>query len=553
MPGQENLLDTCFSAYVLRKLQMPEGAFQASRVKNYDRSLEGSSDQTGSGIGAQQLTRPFPFEPISGQGGGAALPPLRIRRERCAGPCGRQRRVRMRWPRAWGAAALLLLLLRLGAAAARASPRYAPDWRSLDSRPLPDWFDKAKFGVFVHWGVFAVPAWGSEWFWWHWQGERLPQYQEFMRDNYPPGFGYADFGSQFTARFFDPDRWADLFEAAGAKYVVFTTKHHEGFTNWPSPVSWNWNSKDLGPHRDLVGELGAAVRKRNIRYGLYHSLLEWFHPLYLLDKKNGFKTQNFVTAKTMPELYDLVNSYKPDLIWSDGEWECPDTYWNSTHFLSWLYSDSPVKDVVVVNDRWGQNCSCHHGGYYNCQDKFKPQSPPDHKWEMCTSVDKWSWGYRRDMDTATIMSEFEIISELVQTVSLGGNYLLNIGPTKDGLIVPIFQERLLAVGKWLKVNGEAIYASKLWRAPMEKNRTAIWYTSKDSAVYAIFFQWPENRTLYLESPITTSSTRVTMLGVQEELKWARDPSKGLLVYLPLLPAPALPSEYAWTLKLTGVQ
>ncbi|KAK2106170.1 Tissue alpha-L-fucosidase [Saguinus oedipus] len=136
----------------------------------------------------------------------------------------------------------------------------------------------------------------------------------------------------------------------GPRYVVLTTKHHEGFTNWPSPVSWNWNSKDVGPHRDLVGELGTALRKRNMHYGLYHSLLEWFHPLYLLDKKNGFKTQHFVSAKTMPELYDLVNSlgahrgrYKPDLIWSDGDWEAPDAYWNSTNFLSWLYNDSPVK------------------------------------------------------------------------------------------------------------------------------------------------------------------------------------------------------------------
>ncbi|XP_030876860.1 tissue alpha-L-fucosidase [Leptonychotes weddellii] len=293
---------------------------------------------------------------------------------------------------------LLLLLLVLRAAYVRGAPRprrYTPDWRSLDARPLPDWFDKAKFGVFVHWGVFSVPAWGSEWFWWHWKGEGLPQYEQFMSDNYPPGFSYADFGPQFTARFFHPEAWADLFQAAGAKYVVLTTKHHEGFTNWPSPVSWNWNSKDVGPHRDLVGELGKALRKRNIRYGLYHSLLEWFHPLYLLDKKNGFKTQYFVRAKTMPELYDLVNRSMP-------------------RALCWAWQSS-----------LGFHC-------------------------------------------------FFSLQELVQTVSLGGNYLLNIGPTKDGLIVPIFQERLLAVGKWLNINGEAIYASKPWRIQLERNTTSVW-------------------------------------------------------------------------------
>jgi alpha-L-fucosidase len=448
---------------------------------------------------------------------------------------------------------VLLLVLAVAQSAFRFPRRYTPDWRSLDSRPLPTWFDEAKFGVFVHWGVFSVPAWGSEWFWWHWQGQPQPQYQRFMRENYPPDFSYADFGPQFTARFFQPDDWADLFQASGAKYVVFTTKHHEGFTNWPSSVSWNWNSKDLGPHRDLVGELGAAVRKRNMRYGLYHSLLEWFHPLYLLDKKNGFKTQNFVSAKTMPELYDLVNRYKPDVIWSDGDWECPDTYWNSTNFLSWLYNDSPVKDEVVVNDRWGENCSCHHGGYYNCQDKYSPQSLPKHKWEMCTSIDERSWGYRRDMAISDITSEFEIISELVQTVSLGGNYLLNIGPTKDGLIAPIFQERLLAVGKWLNVNGEAIYASKPWKVQSEKNTTSLWYTAKESNVYATFLHWPEGRVLSLESPISTSKTKVTMLGIQEELKWTKNPSGGLLIFLPLLSPSALPVEFAWTVKLTGVK
>nr|XP_059872081.1 tissue alpha-L-fucosidase isoform X2 [Delphinus delphis] len=413
--------------------------------------------------------------------------------------------------------AKLLLLLVLGAVRALRCThpprctdpprRYTADWPSLDSRPLPAWFDEAKFGVFVHWGVFSVPAWGSEWFWWHWKGEKLPQYESFMKENYPPNFTYGDFGPRFTARFFHPDSWANLFEAAGAKYVVLTTKHHEGFTNWPSPVSWNWNSEDLGPHRDLVGELGTAIRNR----------------------------------------------YKPDLIWSDGEWECPDTYWNSTNFLAWLYNDSPVKDVVVVNDRWGQNCSCRHGGYYNCQDKFKPETLPDHKWEMCTSIDKLSWGYRRNMAMADIASESQIISELIQTVSLGGNYLLNVGPTKDGLIVPIFQERLLAVGKWLSINGEAIYASKPWRVQLEKNTTSVWYTSKGSAVYAIFLHWPEDGILSLKSPITTSTTEVTMLGIEKYLKWSPNPGKGLLVYLPQLPPSALPTEFAWTVKLTGVE
>ncbi|KAM6399649.1 tissue alpha-L-fucosidase [Rhynochetos jubatus] len=433
-----------------------------------------------------------------------------------------------------------------------AAPRYRPDWASLDARPLPAWFDQAKVGVFVHWGVFSVPAWGSEWFWWHWQGEHRPDYERFVQRRYPPDTTYADFAPRFTAHDFQPREWAQLFRRAGARYVVLTTKHHEGFTNWGSPVSWNWNSVDTGPHRDLVGELGQALRESNLRYGLYHSLLEWFNPLYLADKESGFKTQNFVLKKTMPELYDLVLKYKPDLIWSDGDWEAPESYWNSTSFLAWLYNDSPVKDTVVVNDRWCNNCSCHHGGYYNCADKYKPGTLLAHKWEMCSSIDKLSWGYRSNMNVAELMDEASIIEELVQTVSFGGNYLLNVGPTKEGVIVPIFQERLLALGRWLDTNGEAIYETKPWRVQMENSTDTVWYTSKGPVVYAIFLIWPQDNVLELSSPDPSLATQVTMLGFAGTLKWQRAPDKGLLVTLPsMLPSP-LPPQPGWTVKLEGV-
>uniref|UniRef100_A0ABM5ET36 Alpha-L-fucosidase n=1 Tax=Pogona vitticeps TaxID=103695 RepID=A0ABM5ET36_9SAUR len=454
--------------------------------------------------------------------------------------------------RAWVALAWLAAVAGAAAEGVSGSGRYTPDWASVDSRPLPGWFDGAKVGVFVHWGVFSVPAWGSEWFWWRWRGERRPEYERFVRRRFPPGTDYADFAPRFAAADFQPDAWARLFQQAGARYVVFTTKHHEGFTNWGSSVSWNWNSVDTGPHRDLVGELGDALRKRNIRYGLYHSLFEWFHPLYLMDKKNGFKTQFFVSEKTMPELYELVLRYKPDLIWSDGEWEAPDTYWNSTAFLAWLYNDSPVKDTVVVNDRWGINCSCRHGGYYNCQDKYKPGTLPDHKWEMCSSIDRSSWGYRSDMQIDELMDEPAIIQELVQTVSYGGNYLLNVGPTKEGVIVPIFQERLLALGKWLSINGEAIYESTPWREQKENATDSTWYTSRGAAVYAIFLTWPESNVLTLSSPVPSSSSQVTMLGFSGPLKWQESPGKGLQVTLPSAIPSLLPLQPGWTIKLTGV-
>ncbi|XP_067862586.1 tissue alpha-L-fucosidase-like [Heptranchias perlo] len=430
--------------------------------------------------------------------------------------------------------------------------RYQPDWKSLDSRPLPPWYDESKFGIFIHWGVFSVPSYGSEWFWWNWEGLHRLNYVEFMIKNYPPGFKYSEFAPAFTAEFFDPDQWAELIQESGARYVVLTTKHHEGFTNWGSPVSWNWNSIDTGPHRDLVGDLAAAVRKRNLYYGVYHSLFEWFNPLYLYDKQNHYKTQKFVVEKTLPELHDLVTRYKPDIIWSDGDWEAPDWYWNSTGFLAWLYNDSPVKDTVVTNDRWGAGCSCKHGGFYNCQDKFSPSKLQNHKWEMCTSIDKWSWGYRRNMQLSEVMDLPSIISSLLNTVCYGGNLLLNIGPTKDGMIPLIFQERLRGLGQWLRVNGEAIYASKPWRVQMENATNIVWYTSKGSTVYAVFTKWPTDNILELESPKISPDTKVTMLGIPQPLKWKVSPKHGILVLLSSISLFTLPSENGWTVKLEGV-
>ncbi|XP_061521321.1 tissue alpha-L-fucosidase-like [Phycodurus eques] len=431
--------------------------------------------------------------------------------------------------------------------------RYTADWTSLDGRPLPSWYDEAKVGIFIHWGVFSVPGFGSEWFWWHWQGQKPPDPKcvAYMSKNYPPGFSYPEFGSHFHAHFFEPEEWADIFNASGAKYVVLTAKHHEGFTNWESPNSWNWNSVDIGPHRDLVGDLGEAVRNRSLHFGLYNSLYEWFHPLYLTDKQNGFKTQDFVLHKLLPELYNMVVRYRPEVIWSDGDWEAPDTYWNSTQFLAWLYNDSPVKDTVVTNDRWGAGCACKHGGYYNCEDKYTPGQLPTHKWEKCTSVDMLSWGYRRNMKMSDLMDLPTIIEDLVQTVALGGNYLLNVGPTPDGMIPPVFEERLRGVGAWLEVNGEAIYASKPWRVQMENTSVPVWYTSKADSIYAILTTKPCKPTVQLLEPKTSATTKVKLLGNPTPLSWSPlKPNAGLTILLPELPYTA---GQAWTIKLDGVE
>ncbi|XP_064595047.1 alpha-L-fucosidase-like [Liolophura sinensis] len=442
---------------------------------------------------------------------------------------------------------------------------YEPNWNSLDQRPLPDWYDDVKFGIFIHWGVFSVPSFGykgagqasGEWFWWMWKGNKVKQYIDFMEENYRPGFSYADFAPQFRAEFFEPDRWAEIFQASGAKYVVLTSKHHEGFTNWPSPVSWNWNSMDVGPRRDLVGELAAAIRnKTDIHFGLYHSLFEWFHPLYLQDKANKFSTQEFVARKTMPELYEIINAYKPEVIWSDGDWEANSSYWNSTEFLAWLYNDSPVKDVVVTNDRWGSDATCHHGGYLTCADRYNPGTLQKRKWENAMTIDKDSWGYRRNADLSEYLTMEEVISTLVITVSTGGNMLMNVGPTAAGRINPIFEERLRQTGQWLGVNGEAIYKTKPWAFQNDTVTPGVWYTSgkgDNTAVYATVLSWPKGGSLYLDAPNSTSSTTVSLLGYTGTFSWTAANPRGIHITIPAISIDQMPCQWAWVFKLEGLK
>lgn len=156
------------------------------------------------------------------------------------------------------------------------------------------------------------------------------------------------------------------------RYVIITSKHHDGFALFPSKRSFSWNSYDVGPKQDLVGQLSVAIRKNGLKFGVYHSLYEWFNPIYNEDKKNNFTTSYYVPTKLWPDLKQLIDNYKPSVLWSDGDWEAYDTYWKSTEFLAWLYNESPVRDEIVVNDRWGKGISCHHGDFYNCEDRYNP-------------------------------------------------------------------------------------------------------------------------------------------------------------------------------------
>ncbi|XP_011501393.1 PREDICTED: alpha-L-fucosidase-like [Ceratosolen solmsi marchali] len=427
--------------------------------------------------------------------------------------------------------------------------KYEPTWKSLDSRPLPTWFDDAKFGIFIHWGVFSVPSFGSEWFWINWKNGNS-KYERFMKNHYKPNFTYQEFANDFTAEFFNATKWSELFEASGAKYVVITSKHHEGYTLWPSKYSFSWNSLDVGPRKDLIGELSTAIKKHtNLKFGLYHSLFEWFNPLYLQDKKNNFSTDFFVTNKIIPEMKEMIELYEPQILWSDGDWEATAEYWKSQEFLAWLYNESPVKDSVVTNDRWGINIGCKHGDFYNCQDRYNPGVLQKHKWENAMTIDRKSWGFRRNAPLEDYFSLKELIKELVITVSTGGNLLMNVGPTKDGIISPIFEERLRDMGRWLKINGKAIYESRPWILQNDTVAKDVWYThGKTGALYATLLSWPTNNTVTLSNILKmTDKTKISLLNSNELIKW-RNREKYIDIYLPSIDNKGEP---AWVLEITN--
>jgi len=437
--------------------------------------------------------------------------------------------------------------------------RYQPTWESLDKHQGPKWFDEAKVGIFVHWGVYSVPSFGvngvlGEWFWWAWKGEKRKEWIDFMAKNYPPNFQYQDFAPQFKAELFNVDDWVDIFNASGAKYFVITSKHHDGFTNWKSNVSWNWNSVDNGPHKDLMAELSTAIRsKTDIRFCLYHSLFEWFNPIYLKDKSNGFATHDYPKSVLLPELYDMVNRYKPHYIWSDGDWEANSDYWKSKEFLAWLYNDSPVKDDILVNDRWGKDATCKHGDVKTCgRDRFDPGQLLKFKWENDMTIDHYSWGFRRNAALKDYLTVKYLVHLLSETISCGGNMVMNIGPTADGRILPIYEERLREFGAWMKVNGEGVYSTKPWRKQNDTVTKGVWYVQKETVVYAHVLNWPTNDIVALSDPVTSASTKVTMLGLAQPLSWVAE-KKGLQVSFKDIRPNEIPCKDAWVLKLQGVK
>ena len=454
----------------------------------------------------------------------------------------------------------ILFILALFTAIQVVGQKYQPTWESIDSRPVPQWFEDAKFGIFIHWGVYSVPAWApanadigvyakySEWYWWRINDNSTAGklFREYHNNMYGENFMYQDFAPKFKAQHFDPDHWADMFKQAGARYVVLTSKHHEGFTLWPSQQSWNWNSVDIGPHRDLCGELSKSVKDAGLRMGFYYSLYEWYNPLY----RNNLP--KYVDDHMIPQMKDLVTRYEPDVFWTDGEWDHPSEKWKSTDFLAWLYNESPVKERVVVNDRWGKETRGKHGGFftteYDLMHDQKGVGDVDRPWEECRGIGT-SFGYNQIEDVNNYMTSDALIDLLVEKVAGGGNLLLDVGPTSDGRIPVIQQQRLQDMGSWLDVNGEAIYGSRKWEGAVNNKIDNVFFTKKGTDLYVICTEFPEK-------PIMVRGIKkagdVSMLGFKGKVNFKRS-GNNLTIDIPAITPANFNGKYAWVFKINNFQ
>jgi len=357
----------------------------------------------------------------------------------------------------------------------------------------------------------------------------------------------------FQAELWNPAIWAQTFLNSGAKYVVLTSKHHEGFTLWPSAQSWNWNAKDVGPERDIVGELATAVRAEGLQFGLYYSLYEWFNPLY-----TGPNPSQYVTEVMLPQMYDIVNSYQPSILWGDGCLDYPSSFWQTPQFMSWLYNESPVCEFVAINDRWGNDTQWRNGGFFTSELEWpSPSKFGDHKWEDCRGM-AYSFGYNRMENATCYETPTQLIVRLVETVAQGGNFLLDIGPAADGRIPVVMESTLLTIGKWLDLNGEAIYASSEWRVqtePMLNGNGTVWYTAEKNltAVYAMATAWPGPQ-LQLASVVPSSATVVSLFGfTPNPLPYTYASGKITITIPPITNLEQVQASSVFVFKLTNVK
>lgn len=416
--------------------------------------------------------------------------------------------------------------------------RFEADWASIRRHEVPEWYRNAKLGIFVHWGLYSVPAWApptgelgkvdwSTWFTrnpyaeWYLNTLRIPDSPTRKHHNSTWGenYDYYDFAKLFNEKTaaWNPESWAKLFARTGARYVVLTTKHHDGFRLWPSAVA-NPVRPDvrLSARRDLVGDLTNAVRSGGMKMGLYYSGgLDWTFttdPIRNLADLQRMVPQTPEYAKYADAHWrELTDRYKPALMWNDINYPKAG---NLPEIFSHYYNTVPEG---VINNRFGVEFADFTTPEYSRYDRITEK-----KWESCRGLG-FSFGYNQAEGAEHVIASDKLISLLVDIVSKNGNLLLNVGPRPDGSISDIQQDRLRELGRRLAVNGEGIFDSRPWvrASPSDAGAPAVRFTRKADSVYAFLLDGSASGKFTIPGVIADANSRVRVLGSNEDSRWTQ--------------------------------
>lgn len=453
---------------------------------------------------------------------------------------------------------------------------YTADWESLKQHnPAPEWFRDTKFGIYFHWGVYCVPAFANEWYPRNMYNKASAEYKHHVKTwGEPNKFGYPDFVPLFKAEKFDADEWAQLFKKAGAQFAGPVAEHHDGFSMWASKQT-PWNAKDMGPNRDIVGELEKAIRKRGMRFvttfhharnNLYeiekggrkywtghYEFVKRYFPELLDDPVRaimyGYMPREQFLKMWQAKLFEVVDNYHPDLMYFDS-WldEIPPKY--KMEYLAHYFNDAARlgKEVVVT---YKQNDLPREVGIEDFE-KGRADKLTDYVWLTDDTLSRGSWCYTENLG---IKKPLVVLRVMIDIISKNGCLMLNISPKADGTIPENQKRVLLAIGKWMNKYGEAIYGARPFVdygegptkmlssggfAKMRGGYTArdIRYTQKGDTVYAIVLGWPgENKEVAMTmfgkggKAGDIKVKKVTMLGTKKKIKWKRT-DEGLIVTTP---------------------
>lgn len=453
---------------------------------------------------------------------------------------------------------------------------YQPTRESVETHPLPAWFDNAKLGIFVHWGLYSVPGWAplagelsdilatgdwakwfannpyAEWYMNSWRIDGSPT-QRYHNETYGPNFNYFDFAPQFNAATeqWNPDDWASLFQRVHARYAVLTTKHHDGFTLWPSRTP-NPFIADYHARRDLVGEFMEAIRGRGLTAALYYSGgLDWtFNDTviqHIADIPKAVPQMPAYVDYANTHWRELIDRYQTMILWNDIAYPAATD-------LNVLFAEYYNKlPEGLVNNRFTQRFQLGADGNI-VTDNFHDFETPEYasfseirakKWESCRGIGA-SFGYNRNEGPEQHLTVENLVRSFMDIVSKNGNLLLNVGPMADGTIPALQRERLLGLGEWLDVNGAAIFDTRPWVVADGKTDAGVdvRFTQKEGDLYATLLDAPTDQTFEIKGLRCTANTTIELLG-GSALAW-RATDGGVAVTLP----DALPASPAHSLHIS---